>query len=62
LSGSKQEEWAKGVMNLALKYFCSYLQVIFTCHKILLHGASGFTSPPKEAMLQIFIAFKNPSP
>jgi hypothetical protein len=35
--------------------------VNFTC-KILLHGASGFTSPPKEGVLQIFIALKSPSP
>jgi hypothetical protein len=34
----------------------------FTCHKILWHGASGFTSPPKEDMLRIFITLKNPSP
>jgi hypothetical protein len=35
--------------------------VIFTCRKILRHGADGFT-PPKESVLQIFIALKNPSP
>jgi hypothetical protein len=34
----------------------------FTCRKILQHGAFSFTSPPKEGMLQIFIAVKNPSP
>jgi hypothetical protein len=39
------------------KYFCSYLQVFFfTCRKILRHGTSGFTSPPKECVLRIFIA------
>jgi hypothetical protein len=47
--------------NLAF-YFCSYLQVLFTCPKILRHGASGFTFPPKEGVFRIFIAFKNPSP
>jgi hypothetical protein len=25
-------------------------------------GADGFTSPPKEIVLRIFIALKNPSP
>jgi hypothetical protein len=33
----------------------------FTCRKIL-HGTSGFTSHPKEGVLRIFIALKNPSP
>jgi hypothetical protein len=47
--------------NFALKYFCSYLQVIFTCRKIL-HGASAFTSPRKEGVLWTFIALKNLSP
>jgi hypothetical protein len=36
-------------------------------HKVLLHavnlrhGTDGFTSPPKEVVLQIFIILKNPS-
>jgi hypothetical protein len=34
----------------------------FTCHKILRHGTSGFTSHLKEGVLRIFIALKNPSP
>jgi hypothetical protein len=33
-----------------------------TCRKILRHGTSGFTSHPKECVLRIFIALKNPSP
>jgi hypothetical protein len=33
-----------------------------TCRKILRHGTSGFTSQPKEGVLRIFIALKNPSP
>jgi hypothetical protein len=33
----------------------------FTCGKIL-HGASGFPSHPKKAVLRIFVAFKIPSP
>jgi hypothetical protein len=43
-------------------YFCSYLQVIFTCHKIAWNGALGFTSSPKEDVLWIFITLKNPLP
>jgi hypothetical protein len=31
------------------------------CREILRHGSDGFTSTPKEVMLQIFIALKNPS-
>jgi hypothetical protein len=35
-SGSKQEERANGMMEVFhAKYFCSYLQAIFTCCKIL---------------------------
>jgi hypothetical protein len=34
----------------------------FTCRKIFRHGNSGFTSYPKEDVLRIFIALKNPSP
>jgi hypothetical protein len=33
-----------------------------TCCKIMQYGASGFTSQPKEGVLQIFITIKNPSP
>jgi hypothetical protein len=32
-----------------------------TCRKIL-HGADGFTSPPKGGVLRILTALKNPSP
>jgi hypothetical protein len=32
-----------------------------TCHKILRHGTSGFTSHPKKVVLRIFIALQNPS-
>jgi hypothetical protein len=38
------------------------LQESLTYRKILLHGTSGFTFHPKECVLRIFIAFKNPSP
>jgi hypothetical protein len=39
-----------------------YINGSLTCHKILQHGASGFTSHPKEGVLWIFIALKNPLP
>jgi hypothetical protein len=53
-----RKEWK---FNIA-KYFCSYLQVICTCRKILRHGGFSFTSPPKEGVLRIFMALKSPSP
>jgi hypothetical protein len=33
-----------------------------TCHNILRHDTSGFTSHSKEGVLRIFISLKNPSP
>jgi hypothetical protein len=33
-------------------------KISVTCHKILRHGTSGFTSHPKEGVLRIFIALK----
>jgi hypothetical protein len=60
---SKQEERANGMMNLTLRsIFIRTCKWLFTCPKILRHGASGFTSPPKEGVLRIFIALKNQSP
>jgi hypothetical protein len=47
--------------NFAYQYLKS-LKGSLTCRKILRHGTSGFTSHPKEGVLQIFIALKNPSP
>jgi hypothetical protein len=38
-----------------------YLKGPLTCCKILRHGASRFTSRPKEGVRQILIALKNPS-
>jgi hypothetical protein len=46
--------------NFAYQYL-KYLKGFLTCHKILRHGTSGFTSHPKEGVLRIFIAIKNPS-
>jgi hypothetical protein len=42
---SKQEEWAKEIMNLALQsIFVHTTQSIFTCHKILRHGSPALLS------------------
>jgi hypothetical protein len=51
---AKHEELAKE-MKLALpSIFVHTSESYLTCHKILRHGANGFTSPPKEGMLQTF--------
>jgi hypothetical protein len=42
--------------------YLKYLKGSLTCHKILRHGTSGFTFHPKEGVLRIFIALKNPLP
>jgi hypothetical protein len=61
--GSKQKQRAKGMMNLSLlSIFISTCNWFFTCRKTLQHGASGFTSPHMEGVLQIFIVLKIPSP
>jgi hypothetical protein len=62
-SGSKQAEWAKGLRIRSCEVFLLILASgFFTCRKFSRHGASGFTSLPKERVLRIFIALKNPSP
>jgi hypothetical protein len=62
-SSSKQDAWAKEMMASALRsIFVHTSKVIFTCRKILRHGASGFTSTPKEGVLRIFIALNYLSP
>jgi hypothetical protein len=48
-------------LNFAYQY-PRYVNRSFKCRKILRHGTSGFTSHPKEGVLRIFIALKNPSP
>jgi hypothetical protein len=51
------------MMNFTLRNICIHtFQVIFTCLNILRRVADGFTSSPKEGVLWIFIAIKNPSP
>jgi hypothetical protein len=50
-------------MHLVLQsVFVHTSQVIFTCRKFLRHGASGFTSPPKEGALRIIFSLKNTPP
>jgi hypothetical protein len=61
-STSKQEEQAKEVMNFGLLFLFILPKWFFTCHKILWHGTSGFTSHLVEGTLRTFITFKNPSP
>jgi hypothetical protein len=51
----------KGVRILPIQYL-RYLKGSLTCCKILRHGTSSFTSHPKEGVLWISIALKNPSP
>jgi hypothetical protein len=48
-------------LNLADVVSLTLRRDFLTCHKILRHGAGGFTSRPKEVVLRIFIAFKSPS-
>jgi hypothetical protein len=49
-------------MRISRIQYLWYVNGSFTCRKILRHGTSGFTSHPKEGVLRIFIALKNPSP
>jgi hypothetical protein len=61
-SSSKAEKLCKEMVNLSLRSIFVYTpKRSLTCRKILRHGADGFTSPPKEGVLRIFIAVKNSS-
>jgi hypothetical protein len=58
--GASRRSWRK---NENFAYSLSLIrQRIFTCRKIIRHGTSGCTYHPKEGVLRIFIALKNPSP
>jgi hypothetical protein len=46
--------------NFVYQYL-RYVIGSLTCRKISRHGVSGCTSHPKESVLRIFIALKNPS-
>jgi hypothetical protein len=51
----------KEMINFTLQsIFFHTFKGFSTCHKILQRGADGFTSLPKEGMLQNFIILKNP--
>jgi hypothetical protein len=50
------------MMNLALRIIFDHTSKGYlTRRKILRHGADGFASAPKEDVIRIFIALKNPS-
>jgi hypothetical protein len=60
---TKQKELAKEMMDLALRSILVHTwKGYLTCRKIFRHGADGFTSPPEEGVLRVFIAPTNPSP
>jgi hypothetical protein len=48
----------EGVRILPFQYL-KYVNGCLTCHKILWHGTSGFTSHPNEGVLRVFITLKN---
>jgi hypothetical protein len=50
------------MVDFVYEEFLSHFLSSFSCHKILLHGASSFTSPPMEACFAAFITLKNASP
>jgi hypothetical protein len=52
----------KCALVLSANYFYHTSQGSLTCSTILLHEADGFTCPPKEVVLQVFIALKNLPP
>jgi hypothetical protein len=57
---AKQENLGENGPGILLtKYFV--LVGFLACRKILRHGTDSFTSSPKEVVLWIFIALKNPS-
>jgi hypothetical protein len=51
----------KWKLNFAYEVSRSYSQRYLICRKILLHGTEGFTFPPQEFVLWIFIALKTHS-
>jgi hypothetical protein len=59
---ANQEELGKGNDEFCLlSIFVHTSKGSLICLKILRHEANGFASPPKEGVLWIFIALKNPS-
>lgn len=46
-----------------MKIFVRSSKGCLTCQREIFHlGADGFTYPPKEGLLRIFLALKNPPP
>jgi hypothetical protein len=60
-SSSKAAEIGEGNEYCPRKHLSHISKGFLTFRIILRHGADGFTSPPKEDMLRIFVALKNPS-
>jgi hypothetical protein len=59
---ARRGETGRGMAaECCLRSISSYLQWYLTCRKIIRHGVDGFTSPPKELVLRIFIAIINTS-
>jgi hypothetical protein len=52
---------AKEMLNFAYEAYLSYCNGSLTCRKVLRIEIDVFTFPPKEFLLRIFIALKNPS-
>jgi hypothetical protein len=62
-SSSKAGETGERNDNFGLMtYLCSYFEGVLTCRKILRHEADGSSPPPKEGVLRILVALKNPLP
>jgi hypothetical protein len=59
-TGRNSEKWP---LNFSYQYLYHTSRDLYniTCRNFLRHRADGFTFPPKQVMLRIFIAFKNPS-
>jgi hypothetical protein len=61
VAAKRGRNWLKNNRWILSISVSSIPQGPLACHKILRHEAYGFTSPPKEVVLRIFIALKNPS-
>jgi hypothetical protein len=48
--------------EFCLSVYVSYFKGTLKYRQILRHGTDGFTSPPKEVVIRIFIALKTTSP
>jgi hypothetical protein len=59
LVAKQGEAWREVVVNFADEV--PLLHGFLTCRKILRHGADGFTSPPKEVVLWMYMTPKNQS-